>query len=190
MAARDHPIAAAAPAAIAARPSRRDGHRARAVRWEALAAPAAAEPDIRSIDAALAPLAAAEAPKYVWPLENADAAVTDPYGMRVHPLTKTEQFHSGIDLAAEGGENVLAVADGTVLDCSYNEAYGYVLTLGHADGVQTQYAHLRAFLVSPGDTVVQGQAVALVGAPGWATALSLRAPRAPCAAAVLRSTLR
>ena len=43
--------------------------------------------------------------------------------MRVHPLTKTEQFHSGIDLAAEGGENVLAVTDGTVLDCSYNEAY-------------------------------------------------------------------
>lgn len=82
------------------------------------------EPDVRYIEAEIVPLAAAEAPKYVWPLENADAAVTDPYGMRVHPLTKTEQFHSGIDLAAEGGENVLAVADGTVLDCSYNEAYG------------------------------------------------------------------
>ena len=133
------------------------------------AAQASAKPDVRYIEAEIVPLAAAEAPKYVWPLENADAAVTDPYGMRVHPLTKTEQFHSGIDLAAEGGENVLAVADGTVLDCSYNEAYGYVLTLGHADGVQTQYAHLRAFLVSPGDTVVQGQAVALVGATGWAT---------------------
>ncbi len=133
------------------------------------AAQASAEPDIRYIEAEIVPLAAAEAPKYVWPLEDADAAVTDPYGMRVHPLTKTEQFHSGIDLAAEGGENVLAVADGTVLDCSYNEAYGYVLTLGHADGVQTQYAHLRAFLVSPGDTVVQGEAVALVGATGWAT---------------------
>ena len=129
---------------------------------------ALAKPDVRYIEAEIVPLAA-EAPKYVWPLENADAAVMDPYGMRVHPLTKTEQFHSGIDLAAEGGENVLAVADGTVLDCSYNEAYGYVLTLGHADGVQTQYAHLRAFLVSPGDTVVQGQAVALVGATGWAT---------------------
>ena len=128
----------------------------------------AAEPDVRYIEAEIVPLAA-EAPKYVWPLEDADAAVTDPYGMRVHPLTKTEHFHSGIDLAAEGGENVLAVADGTVLDCSYNEAYGYVLTLGHADGVQTQYAHLRGFLASPGDTVVQGQAVALVGATGWAT---------------------
>ena len=128
----------------------------------------AAEPGVRYIEAEIVPLAA-EAPKYVWPLEDADAEVTDPYGVRVHPLTKTEQFHSGIDLAAEGGENVLAVADGTVLDCSYNEAYGYILTLGHADGVQTQYAHLRAFLVSPGDVVMQGQAVALVGATGWAT---------------------
>lgn len=129
-----------------------------------------AEPDVRYIEAEIVPLAAAaEAPKYVWPLEDADAEVTDPYGMRVHPLTKTEKFHSGIDLAAEGGENVLAVADGTVLDCSYNEAYGYILTLGHADGVQTLYAHLRAFLVSPGDTVAQGQAIALVGATGWAT---------------------
>ena len=43
MAARDHLIAVEAPAAIAARPSRRDGHRARAVRLEALAAQAAAE---------------------------------------------------------------------------------------------------------------------------------------------------
>lgn len=126
------------------------------------------EPDVCYIEAEIVPLAA-EAPKYVWPLENADAEVTDPYGMRVHPLSKTEHFHSGVDLAAEGGENVLAVADGTVLDCSYNEAYGYILTLGHADGVQTQYAHLCAFLVSTGDTVTQGQPIALVGATGWAT---------------------
>ena len=131
---------------------------------------ALAEPDTRYIEAEIVPLAeTAEAPKYVWPLEDAEAAVTDAFGMRVHPLTGTESFHSGVDLAAESGQNVLAVTDGTVLDCSYNEAYGYILTLGHADGVQTQYAHLREFLVSPGDTVAQGQVIALVGATGWAT---------------------
>lgn len=130
---------------------------------------ALAEPDVRYIEAEIVPLAAAEAPKYVWPLEDAEAAVTDAFGMRVHPVTETECFHSGVDLAAESGQNVLAVTDGTVLDCSYNEAYGYILTLGHADGVQTQYAHLREFLVSPGDTVAQGQVIALVGATGWAT---------------------
>ena len=126
------------------------------------------EPDVRYIEAEIVPFAA-EAPKYVWPLEDANAEVTDTYGMRLHPLTGTESFHPGVDLDAESGENVLAAADGTVLDCSYNEAYGYILTLGHADGVQTQYAHLREFLVSPGDTVAQGQVIALAGATGWAT---------------------
>ena len=69
------------------------------------------------------------APAYVWPLEDADASVTDAYGWTVHPLTQKESFHSGVDLEAEAGQNVLAVAAGTVLDCSYSEAYGYHVTL-------------------------------------------------------------
>ena len=119
-------------------------------------APAAQEPE-------------AEAPAYVWPLEDADAAVTDAYGWTVHPLTQKESFHSGVDLEAEAGQNVLAVAAGTVLDCSYSEAYGYHVTLEHENGVQTMYAHLRAFYVKSGDTVAQGQVIAAVGATGWAT---------------------
>ena len=118
-------------------------------------APAAQEPE-------------AEAPAYVWPLEDADAAVTDAYGWTVHPLTQKESFHSGVDLEAEAGQNVLAVAAGTVLDCSYSEAYGYHVTLEHENGVQTMYAHLRAFYVESGDTVAQGQVIAAVGATGWA----------------------
>lgn len=109
------------------------------------------------------------APAYVWPLEDADAAVTDAYGWTVHPLTQKESFHSGVDLEAEAGQNVLAVAAGTVLDCSYSEAYGYHVTLEHENGVQTMYAHLRAFYVESGDTVAQGQVIAAVGATGWAT---------------------
>ena len=109
------------------------------------------------------------APAYVWPLEDADASVTDAYGWTVHPLTQKESFHSGVDLEAEAGQNVLAVAAGTVLDCSYSEAYGYHVTLEHENGVQTMYAHLRAFYVESGDTVAQGQVIAAVGATGWAT---------------------
>lgn len=43
------------------------------------------------------------------------------------------------------------------------------LTLEHADGVQTQYAHLSAFLVEAGDAVRQGQIIAKTGDSGWTT---------------------
>lgn len=137
---------------------------------EAERAQTAPEMRVRFLEAEVVPPAdASEAPEYVWPLEDADAAVTDGYGLRIHPVTGGESFHSGIDLAAEEGANVLAVADGTVVSCEYSEAYGNLLTIQHADGIQTQYAHLQDFLVQPGDTVLRGEAVAHVGATGWAT---------------------
>ena len=110
-----------------------------------------------------------EVPAYIFPLEDTSAEVTNPYGWQAHPVTKQKSLHSGVDLAADYGTNVLAVADGTVLDCSYDMAYGYILTLEHADGVQTQYAHLSEFLVKAGDAVRQGQIIAKTGGSGWST---------------------
>lgn len=113
--------------------------------------------------------AAADTPAFVWPLEDADAAVVNPFGVQEHPLLHTTSFHGGVDLAAEAGSSVLAAADGTVVSCENDEAYGYLLTLAHADGIQTRYGHLQEFLVQPGDTVAQGQVVALTGDTGWTT---------------------
>ena len=113
------------------------------------------------------------AAKYVFPLENTDAAVTDVFGWREHPVTGTKAFHSGVDLEASGGSNVLAVAGGTVLMAEYHQAYGYFVQLEHEDGVQTFYAHLQELLVSPGDTVQQGQIIALSGSSGWTTGAHL-----------------
>ena len=110
-----------------------------------------------------------EAPAYIFPLEDTSAEVTNPYGWQVHPVTKQKSLHSGVDLAADYGTNVLAVADGTVLDCSYDAAFGYILTLEHENGVQTQYAHLSEFLVNAGAEVRQGQIIAKTGDSGWTT---------------------
>ena len=106
-----------------------------------------------------------EVPAYIFPLEDANAEVTNPYGWQAHPVTKQKSLHSGVDLAADYGTNVLAVADGTVLDCSYDAAYGYILTLEHENGVQTQYAHLSEFLVNAGAEVRQGQIIGTVSTP-------------------------
>lgn len=111
------------------------------------------------------------APAYIFPLEEADAPVTDGYGWREHPLVPNgkTQFHNGVDLEAAAGENILAVADGTVVESGYNEAYGYMVLLDHANGVQTFYAHMTDYLVSTGDTVRQGQIIGTVGSTGWST---------------------
>ena len=114
-----------------------------------------------------------EVPAYIFPLEDAHAEVTVFYGWRENPAVRQKSFHSGVDLAADYGTNVLAVADGTVLDCSYDTAYGYILTLAHKDGVQTQYAHLSEFLVKAGDAVQQGQIIAKTGGSGWSTGTHL-----------------
>lgn len=109
------------------------------------------------------------APKYVFPLENTDAAVTDAFGWREHPVSGTVSFHAGVDLEAGSGSNVLAIAAGTVLRAEYSAAYGYFVQLEHEDGVQTLYAHLQELLVSPAEAVRQGQIIALSGSSGWAT---------------------
>ena len=106
---------------------------------------------------------------YIFPLEDTSVEVTNPYGWQEHPVTKQKSLHSGVDLAADYGTNVLAVADGTVLDCSYDAAFGYILTLEHGNGVQTQYAHLSEFLVEFGDVVRQWQIIAKTGDSGWTT---------------------
>ena len=106
---------------------------------------------------------------YIFPLEDTSVEVTNPYGWQEHPVTKQKSLHSGVDLAADYGTNVLAVADGTVLDCSYDAAFGYILTLEHENGVQTQYAHLSEFLVNAGAEVRQGQIIAKTGDSGWTT---------------------
>ena len=78
-------------------------------------------------------------------------------------------FHSGVDLEAAAGSHILAVADGTVVESGYNEAYGYMVILEHAGGVQTFYAHMTDYLVLTGDTVQQGQIIGTVGSTGWST---------------------
>ena len=127
------------------------------------------DPVVNPAPAAQEKAEASAAPAYVWPLEDADASITCAYGWKTHPLTKKESFHDGIDLDAEAGQNVLAVAAGTVLECSYSDACGYYMTLEHADGVQTMYAHLSKFYAEPGDAISQGQVIAAAGATGWVT---------------------
>ena len=113
--------------------------------------------------------------QYVFPLEDADAAVLDSFGYRTVPegvawqQSQKRAFHRGVDLEAEEGSAVLAVADGTVTVSTSDLIYGEQITIRHADGMLTTYSHLSERLVSEGDSVRQGQIIGRSGATGWVT---------------------
>lgn len=88
------------------------------------------------------------------------------FGMRIHPLLKTEQLHRGIDWRAPLGTPVYAAGTGRVAQAGPNGKYGNYILLVHDDTYQTAYAHLSEILVEAGDDVSAGQLIGKVGNSG------------------------
>lgn len=71
--------------------------------------------------------------------------------------------HDGIDIAADRGVDILAVADGVVKDIRNDPLWGTVMTIDHPDGNQSIYSGLSSSLpVKVGDTVIGKQAIGKV----------------------------
>ena len=103
---------------------------------------------------------------YQTPVEG---TLTSGYGLRTSPTAGSEEFHYGLDLAAEEGTEVCAFADGTVRASGESSSYGKYVILDHANDTATLYAHLSRSDVKAGDTVKMGDAIAAVGQTGNAT---------------------
>ena len=78
-------------------------------------------------------------------------------------------MHTGLDFNGETGDQIHAIADGTVISAQYDGSYGNKTVVRLADGTELWYCHQSAFMVSPGDTVRQGEVIGLVGATGHVT---------------------
>lgn len=80
--------------------------------------------------------------------------------------------HKGIDFTTRGatgntyGKEIRAAADGKVLSAEYHSSWGNNVFIDHGNGVCTRYAHCSVMKVSKGQTVKQGQVIALVGNTG------------------------
>ncbi len=104
---------------------------------------------------------------YDHPVEN--ARISDDYGIRIHPITKQEKMHSGIDFAAEQGTAVTAAADGEVVAAGYDTECGNYIILRHSNGDLTYYAACEETTASVGDKVKRGEEIATVGSTGRST---------------------
>lgn len=106
-------------------------------------------------------------PTYIKPISG--GRLTSNFGRRNAPTRGASSYHKGIDWATPTGTAVVASSGGTVARAGWGSGYGYVVYINHPDGRQTRYGHLSKVLVSAGQTVSQGQKIALSGNTGVST---------------------
>jgi murein DD-endopeptidase MepM/ murein hydrolase activator NlpD len=105
----------------------------------------------------------------IWPTPGY-TRITTAFGMRTHPITGVYKMHTGIDIAAAGGTQILAAASGTVLKTGYSSAWGNYILLDHGGAIATFYAHMKtSALVKVGAVVTKGQKIGIVGTTGLST---------------------
>jgi murein DD-endopeptidase MepM/ murein hydrolase activator NlpD len=95
--------------------------------------------------------------------------ITSGFASRFHPIQQKWRQHLGVDYGAPTGTPVRAVGDGVVDFAGWQNGYGNVVEIRHAQSRETLYAHLSRIDVRKGQRIEQGQNIGAVGSTGWST---------------------
>lgn len=101
------------------------------------------------------------------PLGNYE--ISSSFGYRIGPISGQPGIHTGLDMAAPYGEKILAAADGTVVDASWDDSYGNYIKIRHDNNTVTIYAHCSSLVACEGERVKTGDVIAKVGSTGDST---------------------
>ena len=105
---------------------------------------------------------------FIWPTPSC-TYITSRFGMRIHPVTGQQKTHTGLDIGAAYGADILAADGGTVTLAGTNGGYGNCVMIDHGNGYVTLYGHLSSISVSSGQSVSQGETIGYVGDTGIVT---------------------
>lgn len=103
-------------------------------------------------------------PTYLKPISG--GRLSSGFGRRKAPTKGASKYHKGIDWAVPIGTAVSASCGGTVVKAGWGSGYGYCVYIKHPDGKMTRYGHLSKVLVKAGQSVRQGEKIALSGNTG------------------------
>jgi len=95
--------------------------------------------------------------------------ITGRFGNRIHPVTKTQSFHNGVDIAVAIGTPVLAPETGRVTEVWNHDKGGKCMAMVSQSGIRFGFAHLSEQLKKTGDSVNMGDTIALSGNTGAST---------------------
>ena len=87
----------------------------------------------------------------------------------IHPKTKKNVAHNGIDIKAQIGTPVLATTNGIIAKASMEGDWGNIIVMTHSDGYETWYAHLDGFNIKENQEVKKGDIIGYVGNTGLST---------------------
>lgn len=105
--------------------------------------------------------------QFIWPVVGRISGI---YGSQRIFNGEPRRPHFGIDIAAPKGTVVKAPAGGVVTLAHPGMFFsGKTMIIDHGYGLSSAFLHLSKFLVKVGDSVVQGQPIAEVGATGRVT---------------------
>lgn len=97
--------------------------------------------------------------------------ITSEYAYRTHPISGEYNFHSGLDIGANMGDNIKSALDGTVTDVDTigKTSYGKYIVVSHSSGTSTLYGHCSKIIAKNGQSVKKGDVIARVGSTGNST---------------------
>lgn len=100
------------------------------------------------------------------PIEKEKLKMTYGFGEKFNPVTNKMQNHTGMDFLSDAGVNVMATADGVVVDTKFDEIKGNYVVIKHNDRFTTQYFHMSRVTVKTGTTIRKGEVIGFVGSTG------------------------
>ena len=99
------------------------------------------------------------------------------FGYRIHPITKSRHFHSGLDVATRLGTPVISAAHGIITKVQRSRSgLGNTIRIKHpVTQMETIYGHLQKFAkgIQKGKKIARGEVIGYVGSSGSSTGTHL-----------------
>ena len=98
-----------------------------------------------------------------------DGYITSRFGERKSPISGEYHFHTGLDIAAVQGTDILAARAGIVFFKGFDKTLGNHIILKHEGGFLSVYGHLLDIDVTLNQEVYSGMVIGHVGNTGLST---------------------
>ena len=128
------------------------------------------DPDAAELDNRLKVIQTTSNPAALPAMWAHEGKINNEFGFRRSPFGgRNYEFHAGLDIDGERGDEVIAPAMGTVTEAGWKGGYGQMIEIDHGNGLSTRYGHLSKIDVEVGQPITRGQQIGLIGSTGRST---------------------